>query len=37
MSRNQAETDPKNPEIVRIGTMAFDLDAGQLRDARAIS
>jgi DNA-binding winged helix-turn-helix (wHTH) protein len=34
MSRNHAETDPKNPEILRIGTMAFDLDARELRDQR---
>ena len=32
MSRNHAETDPKNPEIVRIGLMAFDLASRELRD-----
>ena len=32
MSRNQAETDPKSPEIVRIGTMGFDVAARDLRD-----
>jgi TolB-like protein/DNA-binding winged helix-turn-helix (wHTH) protein len=32
MSRNRAETDPKNTEIVRIGAMAFDLAARELRD-----
>lgn len=34
MSRNQAETEPKNPETVRIGTMVFDLTARELRDPR---
>lgn len=32
MSRNQDEIDPKNPEIVRIGTMVFDLADRELRD-----
>jgi TolB-like protein/DNA-binding winged helix-turn-helix (wHTH) protein len=32
MSRNHAETDPKNTEIVRIGSMTFDLAARELRD-----
>lgn len=32
MSRNRAETDPKNTEIVRIGSMTFDLAARELRD-----
>ncbi len=32
MSRNRAETEPKNPETVRIGTMTFDLATRELRD-----
>jgi len=32
MSRNQAEIDAKNSEVIRIGTMAFDLAARELRD-----
>jgi TolB-like protein/DNA-binding winged helix-turn-helix (wHTH) protein len=32
MSRILAEIDPKNPEIVRIGTVVFDLAAKELRD-----
>ncbi len=32
MSRNRAETDPKNTEIVCIGSMTFDLAARELRD-----
>lgn len=32
MSRNHAEIDPKNPEIVRIGSMGFDLASRVLRD-----
>lgn len=32
MSRNHGETLPKNTEIVRIGTMTFDLVARELRD-----
>jgi TolB-like protein/DNA-binding winged helix-turn-helix (wHTH) protein len=32
MSRNQDEFEPKNPEIVLVGTKAFDLSAKELRD-----
>jgi DNA-binding winged helix-turn-helix (wHTH) protein len=32
MSRNPDEIDPKNPDIVRIGSMVFDLAARELRD-----
>jgi TolB-like protein/DNA-binding winged helix-turn-helix (wHTH) protein len=32
MSRNQDETCPNNPEIVRLGPMEFNLATGELRD-----